>query len=116
MKTYSLTSRQGGVLSLVAEGMSNKEIAAQLHLAESTVKNHLAHIFAELSAHGRTHAVVLAYRWGLLDLNGFETSRRSFHQQRLGSRHRCFPHRIKDSVEVGQGVERNAIALLLDCI
>ncbi len=56
------TPRQADVLTLLAKGMSNKEIARELDLAESTVKIHVAAIFRELGARNRTQAVVLAQK------------------------------------------------------
>ena len=56
------TPRQADVLTLLAKGMSNKEIARHLDLAESTVKIHVAAIFRELGARNRTQAVVLAQK------------------------------------------------------
>ena len=65
---YHLTDRHRDILSLVAEGMTNKEIGARLHISDQTVKNHMVNIMSKLDAHDRTHAVVIAYRIGLLDL------------------------------------------------
>ena len=56
------TPRQADVLTLLAKGMSNKEITRHLDLAESTVKIHVAAIFRELGARNRTQAVVLAQK------------------------------------------------------
>ncbi|MDA0987731.1 MAG: LuxR C-terminal-related transcriptional regulator [Chloroflexi bacterium] len=70
LKTSGLSCRQVEILRKVAEGMSNKEIAGQLHVSDQTVKNHMTHILDKLYANDRTHAVVLAYRLGLLDLEG----------------------------------------------
>ena len=56
------TPRQADVLTLLAKGQSNKEIARELDLAESTVKIHVAAIFRELGARNRTQAVVLAQK------------------------------------------------------
>jgi len=56
------TPRQAEVLTLLAKGMSNKEIARELDLAESTVKIHVAAIFRELGARNRAQAVVLAQK------------------------------------------------------
>lgn len=56
------TPRQSDVLVLLARGLSNKEIARELDLAESTVKIHVAAIFRELGARNRTQAVVLAQK------------------------------------------------------
>jgi two-component system NarL family response regulator len=64
----SLTSREVGVLELVAKGLSNKEIAAALTLAEDTVKNHLKHVFAKLEVSDRTEAVLLAVQRGIITL------------------------------------------------
>jgi DNA-binding NarL/FixJ family response regulator len=61
-----LTEREREVLSLVAEGYSNKLIAARLGISERTVKNHLTYIMIKLRASDRTHAVVTAVRLGWL--------------------------------------------------
>jgi len=63
-----LTPREEEVLHLLVEGLSNKEIGAQLHLTEGTVKNYVSAIIAKLQANDRTHAVVTALRRGLVDL------------------------------------------------
>jgi len=61
-----LTLRQLEVLELIAEGLSNQEIAEKLVTATSTVKKHINHIFAKLDARDRTHAVLRARELGLL--------------------------------------------------
>ena len=61
-----LTDRELQVLSLVAEGCSNKIIGDQLIIRERTVKNHLTGIMIKLRASDRTHAVVTAIRLGWL--------------------------------------------------
>ncbi|MGH2442885.1 MAG: response regulator transcription factor [Chloroflexota bacterium] len=61
-----LTERECEVLNLLASGSSNREIAAQLYLAEGTVKNHVSNILAKLHAGNRTHAAALAREQGLL--------------------------------------------------
>jgi len=64
-----LTPREEQVLHLLAEGLSNKEIGAHLHLTEGTVKNYVSTIISKLQANDRTHAVVTALRHGLVGLD-----------------------------------------------
>ena len=61
-----LTDRETNVLSLMAEGAGNKEIAARLHISEHTVKFHVASLFQKLHASSRTEAVTLGVRQGLI--------------------------------------------------
>ncbi|MHA7986144.1 response regulator transcription factor [Rathayibacter sp. CAU 1779] len=61
-----LTPRETDVLGLVAEGMSNAEIAAHLTIGVETVRTHVASLLAKLHARDRTQAVVVAYRTGIL--------------------------------------------------
>ena len=61
-----LTSRETAVLSLLAEGAGNKEIAARLGISEHTVKFHVSSILAKLGAATRTEAVTRGYREGLI--------------------------------------------------
>ena len=62
----ALSARELDVLRLVAEGLTNREIAKRLFITEGTVKAHLVHAFGKLSADSRTGAVALARRHGLL--------------------------------------------------
>ena len=55
-----LTNRELGILTLVADGEANKEVAVNLEIAERTVKNHMANILEKLAARSRAHAVRLA--------------------------------------------------------
>ena len=64
----AMSPREVEVLSLVAKGASNKEIARQLRLSEATIKSHLLHIFAKLDVSDRTQAVTLAVRKGIIRL------------------------------------------------
>jgi DNA-binding NarL/FixJ family response regulator len=57
-----LTRREVEVLSLIAEGLSNKEIAARLYLGEATVKTHVNRIFAKTGSRDRAQAVIYARR------------------------------------------------------
>ncbi len=63
---YSLTPRERDVLGLVAEGLTNKEIGAQLSIAEDTVKKHVQNLIWKLRAADRTQAAIIALRVGLL--------------------------------------------------
>jgi DNA-binding NarL/FixJ family response regulator len=65
--TRSLTPREREVLQLVTKGMTNKEIGAQLHIAENTVKNHLRNILEKLHLQNRAQAAAYAVREGLVD-------------------------------------------------
>jgi len=53
-------------LDLLAQGLSNRTIARQMHLSEATVKTHLAHIYKKLDVDNRTAAVVTARDTGLI--------------------------------------------------
>lgn len=66
-KTVQLTPREGEVLSAVAPGLGNRDVARQLGMAEETVKGHLSNVMQKLEASDRTHAVVIAMRRGMLD-------------------------------------------------
>jgi DNA-binding NarL/FixJ family response regulator len=63
-----LTPREREVLALVAQGMTNAEIAAALVVGVETVRTHVASVLAKLQARDRTQAVVLGYRAGLVEL------------------------------------------------
>lgn len=63
-----LSARELEVLQLVAKGLSNKEVGAQLHVVEGTIKIHVTNILAKLGVADRTQAIVTAVKRGIISL------------------------------------------------
>lgn len=66
LATEPLTTREGQVLALLADGLCNKHIATQLAISVGTVKAHLRSAFDKLGVHSRTEAILMAERRGML--------------------------------------------------
>jgi DNA-binding NarL/FixJ family response regulator len=64
--TGQLSERELGVVRLVAEGLSNAELAARLYLSEATVKSHIARVLAKLGLRDRVQVAVYAYEHGIV--------------------------------------------------
>jgi DNA-binding NarL/FixJ family response regulator len=62
-----LTQREREILQLLADGMSNADVATRLFISQETVKSHVRHILAKLEADTRTHAVAIALRESIID-------------------------------------------------
>ncbi len=62
------TDREREVLSCIAMGLTNDEIAHELHISAGTTKTHISHLLTKLGARDRVHLVILAHQGGLADL------------------------------------------------
>ncbi|MEU0213053.1 response regulator transcription factor [Streptomyces canus] len=79
----ALTPRELEVMRLLAQGLSNAELAARLRLSQATVKTHVARILAKLGLRDRAQVVVVAYETGLVSVGGTEAASRPAGQQRV---------------------------------
>ena len=66
-KDDMLTTREREILQLLADGMSNADVAGRLFISQETVKSHVRHILTKLEADTRTHAVAIALRDAIID-------------------------------------------------
>jgi DNA-binding NarL/FixJ family response regulator len=66
IKSLEITNREYEVLQLISKGLSNKEIASQLFLTESTIKTHVSNLLVKLNAKRRTQAVQVAQELNIL--------------------------------------------------
>jgi DNA-binding NarL/FixJ family response regulator len=66
-QTEMLTAREREILQLLADGMSNADVASKLFISQETVKSHVRHILTKLEADTRTQAVAIALRESIID-------------------------------------------------
>src|SRR6478736_2249179 len=66
-REHMLTAREREILQLLADGMSNADVAGKLFIRQETVKSHVRHILSKLEADTRTHAVAIALRQAIID-------------------------------------------------
>jgi DNA-binding NarL/FixJ family response regulator/signal transduction histidine kinase len=64
----SLTAREREVLQAIADGLDSQQIAERLHITVRTERNHVANILAKLGVHSRVHALLLAVRYGVVEI------------------------------------------------
>lgn len=81
-----LTDRESEVLELLAQGLSNGDIAGALALSPRTVQVHVGHVFKKLGVASRTEAVVVGLRQGLVRVEGFDEPVLGDESQRRGAR------------------------------
>ena len=62
----SLSTRESEIMSLIADGHTNGEIASSLFVGEATVKTHIGHVLSKLDLRDRVQAVILAYETGMV--------------------------------------------------
>ena len=65
----TLTDRENEVLSLIADGLTNRQISCNLSISESTVENHIHHIYAKLGISNRAQAVANAFQSRIVLVN-----------------------------------------------
>lgn len=65
----TLTDRENQVLKLIADGLTNREISCSLSISESTVENHIHHIYEKLRISKRTQAVAYAFHFRIVLVN-----------------------------------------------
>jgi DNA-binding NarL/FixJ family response regulator len=72
-RDFHLTDQETKILGFIARGLSNKEIAEQLHTNEKRIKNVIAALLAKLNAKNRAHAVAIGITHGLIDVSAIAT-------------------------------------------
>jgi DNA-binding NarL/FixJ family response regulator len=81
---HQLTTREQEVFRLMANGLSNTEIAQELYISDTTVKTHITHILQKLDLRDRVQAVVLAYQTGMFEAGTGRPSSRDDDRSRSG--------------------------------
>jgi DNA-binding NarL/FixJ family response regulator len=68
VKNYNLTERESDILKLIGEGLSNKEIAAELFLGEGTIRNYITNLLEKLELRDRTQLTIFAFKNNIADM------------------------------------------------
>ena len=73
LRELNISDREHEVLHRIVAGLSNKDIAAELFISESTIKSHISNLYSKLEVKNRAQAILKAHQLGIVDISGFST-------------------------------------------
>lgn len=88
-RTFALTEREKAVLALLAQGRSNREIAASLGICEKTARNTVSRVYVKLNVKRRTQAVLRAIELGLVEVKPGQSPRMDEDEDEFRNRDIC---------------------------